>query len=110
MLSINIVRQYSTSGVNTAVNLSTGYLSTVGTAYYLPLTIDNFSTPTISILNVDGSATGNTLVADNPGDFDTLRVGDIVTSTSVGAFNTPASFTRDCYTATGLKYIVYDDT
>ena len=78
MLNIDIVRPYATEGLSTSLALSTGYVSTTAGDIYLPLTIDEFTAPDITITGAAGDLGASTITAGTAGDFDNLREGDII--------------------------------
>jgi hypothetical protein len=109
-MAISILRQYQTTGAIASLELSTGYISNAGDTVYLPITLDNFSAPDITVTGVAGASAATVLTAAEAGAFDGLRVGDIVTSSSVGSFTAPAPVSRTCYTVQGQNYLVYAHT
>lgn len=110
MANISIKRQLQSITADFNGTVETGFLYESAGKFYLPLTLDDFSAPDITLTAVAGALNATKLTSAVVGKFDNIREGDIVTSTSVGALTPPADTVRNCYTVKDLKYIVYADT
>jgi hypothetical protein len=77
--------------------------------FYLPIMYDNFTIPNLTpvVNTTTGQARLNAVTA---GDFDNVRVGDIVSSLSAGALTAKATIDRSCYAVKGQFYVVYPVT
>jgi hypothetical protein len=78
--------------------------------YYIPLAVSSFAPDDLSITNVDSVTSNTKLTSLVSGKFDKVRVGDVIKTLSAGVVAAKATFNRDCFVPTGLKYVIYPST
>lgn len=110
MSNISIIRPLQTTTASFVGDIGAGSVVEIGDANYVPLFFENFNPPDISITNITLTANATT-ISGTVGKFDNVRPGDIVSTTSVGAFDAkPAVAVNNVYTVSGKNFVIYPET
>lgn len=103
-------RLLASSSVPYTATLAANMITEINGNFYIPISFDDFDSDLITVNQVNGAANAFTLSTNVVGAFDNIRVGDFIDTVSSGSLADPATITRSCFTAKGLKYIIYPDT
>lgn len=110
MSNISVQRALQTTTQEFVGELEAGFVLESGDRIFLPLLIDNFSGPDISVTGINLTATEST-ISGSAGKFDNIRPGDILSAVTTGSItaNDPVAL-NNIYTASGLKFVVYPES
>lgn len=109
MVAVSFKRELITTQSTVNVDIIPGYLNETSDAMYLPLLVDDFTAPDLSITGCTLTSAATKIVG-TAGKFDDVRIGDIVSAASTGTLTAKATVERACGTFTGLKFVVYPST
>jgi hypothetical protein len=110
MSTVTFKRALQTLTSTYTASVITGIITETAGKFYLPISLDSFDAPDISIDGCTLTST-QTKISGTTGAFDNVRVGDVVTSTSTGTLTAKSTVTINaCYVVKLLSYIIYPDT
>lgn len=107
MANLDFQRQLAQIFTTYDGDMTVGSVVESSNKFYLPLALDNFNPPDLTITAINGTSAATKLTGAS-GKFDNVRVGDVISATSVGTFTALTDVTiTDAYLPNGKKYIVY---
>lgn len=109
MATISFERKKLDSTDTVPADISLGSVIVQPDAYYVPVTIDGFTAPSITLTGISGAASSNKLTSTVPGYFSNVRPGDVITAGVVAAAGAGSTI-PGVASNKGSKMIVYPAT